>query len=357
MVPSSVGSSTEAPLTSSFLDLPAELRNQIYGYLYDEITITCTFDFDCKSMLNGASPSYTNLVSPDCLNLLLTCRQIYLEAKPLLDSAAIIVDGDFLGQANPQNFPQHVLRRVRDLTFRYNHFYLLTESSRAFGINFMDPEVCPNLRLIIREAVNLPFEEGDALSFGMMDGMTNYLTQALHVPKSVGFGNERYVAAHKLTYTKDKDGKKHPDLLAPLLLESFPAPAGAGTDLTTAQCVEISNAIIKRRDLTVTTVHRFNVKGALWRKRIDPHLIFEDPAEVKITWDADGLRFERPDFTTRPWWQMIKEAAERSATGDQDRIVREIQVFLQDHAPSEGRGVIGPPTKHMADWFAVDFAF
>ena len=153
----------------SFLDLPPEIRNQIYGTVYNEVTIYCTFEVDLQSLLGECGATRTNRVTPN-LNLLLTCRKTYIEAEPFLDSAPIIVTGEFGGRANLRNFPRHVLRRARDLTLHDDIFFRLTEASKAFGFNFLDRQIYPNLRLIKREAEKKPLEV-ETPSLGFEDGM------------------------------------------------------------------------------------------------------------------------------------------------------------------------------------------
>ena len=284
IVPSSAYSRRE-PL--SFLDLPTEMRLMIYGYLYEEITISSSCTRDPISW-----PTRSRVGSYDSprIDLLLTCPQVYMEARTVLDAAPIAIEGDHRGSLSPHKFPLHVSQRVHRMTNECNHFYV---PYHPHGLNLDDPNVCPNCRLIWVEGswaggiCNVYFP----VSCGLLQPLLSHLPK----PKSV------QVVSPALS--------SHP---TPDILQLFKSNPSSSRWLG---AVSRTDAFFKKRDITMKTNYNFGIRGlertygsyvSLGKypsRTPTERLIFEEWYEAVLVWDKNGVRFEElPDLRKGPWW-------------------------------------------------------
>ncbi|KAJ9614365.1 hypothetical protein H2200_002501 [Cladophialophora chaetospira] len=292
----------------SFLNIPAEIRNKVYGYVYDEITIHCSYKMDLQSLLSEYGVPHTNHVTPNTLSLLLACRQTYVEAKPYLDSASITVTGEFGGRLHRRSFP-HVLHRISEITFHHREETLLS---------------------------------------GLENGLLGHIVDQLRKPDvalddgEMGFRAPELEPGHGI----EVNGKMVHDLLAFLISEDFRA---RNSPETIGDSAKRTDSLIKDRDLTMSTVYKFFVRGEFEASsvmKMPAMVVFEEEAEVVITWDKNGIRLGNvPDFTSCQWWNVIKEKAKNKEIKNCGP--RELRVLLEDLAPTES-GIL-----QFVDWFIV----
>lgn len=108
-MPGSAKSETEQPSSIGFLDLPFEIRHEIYSYLFDSAKISHDPPH-LQRVLSG--PKICSCLFPH--QLVHTCRQIRDEALPLLLSATTIeVASSFNGiQPMPERYLDHINHAV-----------------------------------------------------------------------------------------------------------------------------------------------------------------------------------------------------------------------------------------------------
>lgn len=126
----------------SFLDLPAELRNQIYVDYFD-----IRYDFS-----DGRLRRWSSL--PECLNLFLTCRQVFQEASSLFYRSYF---PDFEYKAN--SFDD-----LRTFTSKIPERYRL--NLRA-SLRLLQPDLSSSLRKVGLDR-SLPWKNGPKLRCGTL---------------------------------------------------------------------------------------------------------------------------------------------------------------------------------------------
>lgn len=123
------------PPRCSFLALPPEIRNKIYGHLYHEIHIFSMPPDQHRNSYNTAS--------------LLTSKQAYHEAKLYFITASVVFKGHVQGP-QPRALPPHALWKLTKLTVHTE--VLRPEPDRTATVQYirdlgirLHPGVCPKL--------------------------------------------------------------------------------------------------------------------------------------------------------------------------------------------------------------------
>ncbi|KAJ9614350.1 hypothetical protein H2200_002486 [Cladophialophora chaetospira] len=284
----------------SLIDLPHEIRNTIYKFVYEEVTISCILEGDFDSWMSGSGPISRNYVSPG-INLLLTCRQVHIEARAFLASASITVTGDNCGQANPKNFPPHVLERVRCLTVHDETYHWLTPSTKVFGLKFLDRQICPNLQVIWKAFPRTRARSRENFEFPYNEGMLPVVKRLLRMPCQTEEFHEkqsRINQRHILQSFKSCQGRSQ-----------VPRPGNTSSLLATQ--VQFTDSLIKERDLTMKGTFEFEMRGRghtfVDRMQVS-QVLFEERLTAVVVWDKNGVRIEElPDICSTRWWKEIYE--------------------------------------------------
>ncbi|KAJ9614364.1 hypothetical protein H2200_002500 [Cladophialophora chaetospira] len=283
---------TSVQTPRQFFDLPPEIRNKIYSFVYQEILIYCTDKPDprpnknMKSRLNHVTPGYS---------LLLALRQMYNETKPYLNAAPISIAGDRDGALNVGDFPEEVRQCVYNLTSFDSWTY-----GKAFGFmrvsgdDWLDPTLLPNLREVWMapnctggKYFRFPFRDWLQLVLSLLPKPGTSLEK-----HAVGRGGP--VVVESLTTTDGGSQIAH--------THSFSA------DRTMRASVEEMYNLLREENFVMKIPYKFEISGMDVSHRVESILgrdvLFQEWFELVVTWDSDGVRIdELPEVSERTWWK------------------------------------------------------
>ncbi len=296
-VPTTIAVLNKTPLPLSLFDLPPEIRNKIYKYVYEEVTIDCTPGVELDQLIVRKRRSSKKRVTPD-LSLLLASQQAYVEAKSYLDSASIRVTGSFREEATPLNFPQNVMQRVHELILPANICFMLQESMKLYGLRFFDRNIFPNLRVISLPAVDPLYRASTAIE----DSLLRYIALTLPI---LGASSE----------ADNEMNLDAPNLLDLVLTDKLDLVSqsrrGPPVSQYSRNLAKGTDMLIKSGTLVVKMSYKFIVRGYDFEEQSraglgSPPPFFEDQVEVTVTWDKNGMRTQvMPDLVSKMPWKIV----------------------------------------------------
>lgn len=140
--------------TFRFLDLPPELRNRVYGFIFDPDVDDEHSEPDVLKVIRPASRSvlhnndYWEGHNRSIFSILQTCRQVYDEASnlPFLNNfvsfALADMVGTFVGHASPR-----LLSNVRNIEIELSHS---VREAQYWGMLRFFPNLC-KLRIVVTD--------------------------------------------------------------------------------------------------------------------------------------------------------------------------------------------------------------
>ncbi|KAJ9614340.1 hypothetical protein H2200_002476 [Cladophialophora chaetospira] len=299
----------------TFLSLPAEVRMNIYKILYEEIEIYCKHEDYWEDLKvneigrrwKGEKYWYSLRY---CSALLFACRQIYSEAKPVVDAAPITVSGKEHGRFRSSDFPDtwNVRSRISKLimpneVFTLNNKFLNGRrypGTLPFDYNFRKPGKCPNLQTVwVRKLDSQDHsysENYDNVIYPITVLPTIYACLACQV-EPAGY---RSICKMRQTF-KSIGGLKPSKGFRPGEIDMMDT---CGWPTYRAQ--------------------DFGDPVAEWEA-------FEDRFEVVIVWDKNGMRIEGlPNLKDRWWWkEWSKYCFSTAESSEADNNLR-LKVFWAD---------------------------
>ncbi|KIX96396.1 uncharacterized protein Z520_07662 [Fonsecaea multimorphosa CBS 102226] len=273
--------------STSFLSLPSEIRLKIYGFVCPEIEI------DCRTLFRpSANPTTERFICKTThrIHLLLTSRKVYAEAKPVFDSAPVAVACRLYiyppQPLIPLDFPQSALPRVYKLNVAAAPQPYFGGLGLAFGHNWLDRNICPNVRVICRAWPKI-----EPLSY-----------------KSHRFSIEKESPLHfiPLLLPGSPIDPRDYGITNGNIHNLFEVCKSRGANDCWRNFVVRENAWITHHDLTVKTTYRIGLRARTQEVTncMGPWIVFESWLDVVVIRDKNGIRIDGlPDLRASAWWK------------------------------------------------------
>ncbi len=198
------------------------------------------------------------------------------------------------------------MQRVREITLHNVTWYEINESSSAFGLSFLDRNICPDLQVIKRHARIPSFEATRHRTLGIEGELLRYIAQTLPMPAA--------------SSTLDETLKINPSKLRDMIITGQqdylsrhywgPTEPQSNRDL-----VKALDLFIKSRDLVMETSYNFTVEAFDFEENLLPCTLpfWKRHAQVTVIWDKNGLKAgELPDFISMMPWETVPEKTHHS---------------------------------------------